>query len=158
MGPAPAALNRDRYKSDNTELRSIAARSLGYARDDKNLVYGLQAQMAFETPACGNATSPSSATATATATATADFTCPSCSEKLLLNLDEPPCRVGSFADAFLAPAASHRWSRPERHMRAGSCASLVRRDLRLLLRSLRFSWRHAPPAISLTFRRPARMT
>src|SRR4051812_28593841 len=31
----------------------------------------------------------------------AEFTCPSCSEKLLLNLDEPPCRVDSFADELL---------------------------------------------------------
>src|SRR4051794_4229831 len=133
MGPAPAALIRDRYKSDNTELRSIAAMSLGYARDDKGLVYGLQAQMAFEDAGVWQRN------LTFLGDGEAEFTCPSCSEELLLNLEKPPCRVGSYADELLAPAASHRWSRPERHMRAGSCASLVRRDVRLLLRSLRFS-------------------
>ena len=99
-GPEPPAVIRQRYESAVSGLRAIAEENLSHARDDTEFVYGLQALMAFENGGVWQRNLHF------IADDEAEFGCPACAEDLLLNLDTPPFRVRSFADASLAPTAA----------------------------------------------------
>lgn len=97
--PEDPVVVRRRYDHALAELRTPAARNLQHARDDTEFVYGLQALMAFEDGG------PWQRNLDHLADGEAPLECPSCSEFLLLNLDNPQPQIASYSDASLAPTA-----------------------------------------------------